>query len=177
MWGNEEPWCLGMRGPASSFLAMFPPPWGQRSASHLLLTSAHIPADSPICLSSLVVKDLMGSSACSASALVTAPFCLWEMNEQPWRGEVLGMFHPCQHGNKSSGLGKGPFYHKGQTLNRCCGKLGRMGASCQRSQGGLCLHPNKINGVFLLVSLNKAFKGTETMGTTACLYVLSLLSW
>jgi len=30
------------------------------------------------------------------------------MDEQPRRGEVLGTFHPCQHGNKSSGWGRDP---------------------------------------------------------------------
>lgn len=35
-----------------------------------------------------------------------------------------------------------------------------MGAPCQRNQGGLCLHPQKRNSIFLYVSLHMAFKDT-----------------
>lgn len=70
--GIKEPLCTGLciQGSASSFLSVFQLLGDTAPASHLL-TSMHFPADFPICLSSLVVKGLMGSSACSASALVT----------------------------------------------------------------------------------------------------------
>lgn len=69
VWGNQRAivrWSL-----CPAFSACFHLPGDNAPASHLLLTSMPFPADFPICLSSLVVKDLTGSSACSASALVT----------------------------------------------------------------------------------------------------------
>lgn len=154
--GESKSHCALAFGPLPpAFSACFHISGDNASASHLLLTSMHFPADFPICLSSLVVKDLMGSSACSASALVTGSI-LSARDEAPERGSPGNASLHVSITINALVWGRDLSIARVRPQTAAVESWGRMGAPCQRSQGGLCLQPCKCAGVFLHIWLSVA---------------------
>lgn len=69
-----------------------------------------------------------------------APFCLCEMNKKPSGGEVLGI--------NTLDWGRDLSVTRVRPCTTAVVSWGTIRAPCQRSQEGLCLHPQKRNSIF-----------------------------